>query len=145
MEAKDFLTSEEQTAIVNLIQEVEQQASCEIRVHLENRYDGKLQKRVKRVFKELKMQKTAHRNGILFYFSTYTKEFYVFGDKGIYAKLPATFWEKIKEMIVVRFKEEAYAQGILDGIQICGKELTRLYPLITKKENELSNEISFGK
>ena len=67
MSARSFFTKEEQHNIVAAIKEAELNTSGEIRVHIENHCKEEALERAAEVFYDLKMDRTAARNGILFY------------------------------------------------------------------------------
>ena len=66
--ARDFLSKEQQEAILHAIELAEHQTSGEIRVHIESTCKSDPYERAQKVFLKLKMNKTAQRNGILFGF-----------------------------------------------------------------------------
>ena len=53
--------------MVVAIQKAEKNTSGEIRIHIENHFTGNILDRAAKVFAQLKMHKTALRNGVLIY------------------------------------------------------------------------------
>ena len=144
MKASDFLTKEQQQAIVEAIAEAEKQTSGEIRVHLEMSCNEDVLDRAVKVFEKLGMHKTRERNGVLIYIAIRNREFAIIGDAGINAKVPPGFWEETKNTMISYFKEEKYAEGIIHGIRSAGEHLKKYFPYCQDDVNELSDEISFG-
>lgn len=143
--SQDFFTPAEETAIVKAIQLAETHTSGEIRVHIEPVFEGDVMDRAKAVFNELKMYQTEQRNGVLFYVATKTRKFALLGDKGIYEKVPEDFWESTKNKVIKQFKQGAYAQGLIEGIQEAGIQLKTYFAYDhSNDQNELTDEISKG-
>jgi uncharacterized membrane protein len=64
---------------------------------------------------------------------------------GINAKVPQNFWESTKEIIIEHFRKGLFAEGLIEGITMAGKELKQWFPYQTDDVNELPDDISFGK
>lgn len=142
--AKDFFSPEEQKRIVESIQKAEKDTSGEVRVHIENRCKTTVLERATKVFKILSMDKTAQRNGVLFYLAVKDHKFAILGDKGINDKVPSDFWENIKNHMQALFKEGKFTDGLSDGILMAGEQLGKHFPYQTGDINELPDDITFG-
>jgi uncharacterized membrane protein len=145
MKASKFFTKEQQALILAAVKEAENQTSGEIRVHIETRCDEDVLDRAAWVFKKLAMHKTAERNGVLFYLAVKDKKFAVIGDAGINSKVPAGFWDDVKELLVKRFREGQFTEGLSEGITLAGEHLKKHFPHRKDDVNELPDEISFDK
>src|SRR5690554_1121800 len=144
MDSIHFFSLQEQDEIVALIQDVELKSSCEIRVHIDDELKGEASKRAQSVFKNLKMHKTAERNGVLLYVSLQPKSFYILGDKGIHQMVDESFWEKITQEVIEKFKEKQFAEGVKNAIERCGEQLKHFFPYQEDDVNELPDEVSFN-
>jgi uncharacterized membrane protein len=144
MSARSFFTKEEQQKIVAAIKEAELNTSGEIRVHIENHCKEEALERAAEVFYDLKMDRTAARNGILFYLSVKDHKFAIIGDEGINKEVEHDFWNDIKDEIISNFKENKFAEGLIAGILKCGDKLKKYFPHQNDDVNELSDEISFS-
>lgn len=142
---KDKLTEDEKKSIVAAIQEAERNTSGEIRVHLENHCKKDVLDRAAEVFATLKMHETELRNGVLFYLAMKDHRLAILGDRGINQKVPEHFWEDIRDLMVSRFKEGKYSEGLAEGIILAGKQLKSHFPYQQNDRNELSDDISFNK
>ncbi|MBW6479860.1 MAG: TPM domain-containing protein [Bacteroidales bacterium] len=142
--AVDFFTKEQKEAIKQAVQQAEKETSGEIRVHVENTCDGDVLDRAATVFDKLGMAQTEQRNGVLFYVALKSHKFAILGDLGINAKVPGNFWESTKEKIIEHFKKGLFAEGLIEGITLAGKELKQWFPYQTDDVNELPDDISFG-
>lgn len=145
MDAKDFFTEEQKLLIQQSIATAEFNTSGEIRVHIDNACKGDVLDQAANVFGQLKMDATALRNGILFYLAIKDQKFAILGDKGINEKVPADFWDQIKETMVAYFKQQQFTEGLSKGIEMAGEKLKTYFPLQEDDTNELSNEVSFEK
>lgn len=139
-----FLSDSEEQEIIQAIATAELNTSGEIRVHIENHSDLDVLERAKQVFFELEMDKTAARNGVLFYVGVSDHTFAILGDEGIDKVVEGTFWDSTKNIVIENFKKQQYKQGLIEGILQAGERLKQFFPLLEDDTNELSNEISKG-
>ena len=144
MSARLFFTKEEQQNIVAAIKEAELNTSGEIRVHIENHCKEEALERAAEVFYDLKMNRTAARNGILFYLAVKDHKLAIIGDEGINKEVEHDFWNDIKDEMISNFKENKFAEGLIAGILKCGDKLKKYFPHQNDDVNELSDEISFS-
>jgi uncharacterized membrane protein len=91
VKASSFFTAEQQAVILAAVREAEGETSGEIRVHIETSFKGDVLDRAAWIFGKLGMQKTALRNGVLFYLAVEDRKFAIIGDGGIHAKVPEGF------------------------------------------------------
>lgn len=144
MKVAEFLSPEQEKQVVEAIKIAEKETSGEIRVHLESKSRKELPVRVQEVFKQLKMHKTALRNGVLFYVATEDKTFAVFGDNGINEKVGENFWNEAKDLMLKHFKNNDFGTGLAEAIILAGQQLKTHFPYQKDDVNELSDEISKG-
>ena len=145
MKASTFFTEEQQAVILAAVKEAENQTSGEIRVHIESTCEEDVLDRTAWVFKKLGMHKTAERNGVLFYLAIKDRKFAVIGDAGINSKVPAGFWDDVKELLLKRFRDGKFTEGLSEGIIMAGEHLKKHFPHKRDDVNELPDEISFDK
>lgn len=142
---KKFFTEEESKAIVNAIADAEAMTSGEIRLHIEAKCKTEnVLDRASEVFFQLKMNETAHQNGVLIYIAKDDHKFAIIGDKGINEVVPANFWDGTKEVMREHFKCGEFYEGIVFAVQETGYHLKHYFPLKDNDKNELTNEISEG-
>lgn len=141
---EDFLTADQEKALVEAINIAEKNTSGEIRVHIEKSTDLPPMERALEVFHFLKMDATALRNGVLFYIAVESKKFAILGDEGINNKVPKDFWDSEKELVFSYFKKGEFSKGLELAILEVGKNLKHYFPYQSDDSNELSNEISKG-
>lgn len=142
MNHSSFLTFEQEEQVIKAIQKAEKNTSGEIRVHIESNATKPAMEKAIEVFKELEMEKTKARNGVLFYLCTTSKEFAILGDQGIDKVVPANFWDVTKNKVLSQFKKGAFTQGLIEGIEEAGNQLKTYFEHQDNDENELSDTIS---
>jgi uncharacterized membrane protein len=142
---EEFLTKAEEQEIIEAIVIAEKNTSGEIRVHVEENSTKPSMERAKEVFHNLKMDATELKNGVLFYICTATKSFAIIGDKGINDLVDNDFWHSTKDIVIEKFKEGQYKDGLIKGILEAGEQLKKYFPYNHEDDmDELSNEISRG-
>jgi uncharacterized membrane protein len=141
----DFFTEEEKKEIKRAIETAELNTSGEIRVHIEKKCEEDELDRAAYWFEQLKMHKTALRNGFLFYVALDDHKFAILGDMGINDKVESNFWESTRDLVLGFFREGKIAKGLSVGIIQAGLQLQKHFPYQTDDVNELEDEISYGK
>ena len=143
--SQNFFSKIEKENITKAIRDAELNTSGEIRVHIEDECEEDVLDRAAFIFGKLKMNKTAQRNGVLFYLSVNSHKFAIIGDTGINECVPENFWNDIKDEMTRHFKEGDFSGGLSKGIQEAGESLKKFFPYQDDDVNELSDDISFGK
>lgn len=149
---EDFLTAEEESAIIKAIRVAEKNTSGEIRVHLETssvsaaKPNKKIDAfdRAAEVFDMLHMHNTKQSNGVLIYVAVEDRTLVIMGDKGINDVVGQNFWESTKDIIINHFKDGDMKQGLVDGILKAGEKLKKHFPYQKNDVNELPDDISVG-
>ncbi|PID95511.1 MAG: hypothetical protein CSA94_01205 [Bacteroidetes bacterium] len=140
-----ILSDEEEAVLIKTIEAAELNTSGEIRVHIEKRCKHNVLDKAANTFKQLKMDKTALRNGVLIYLAVEDKKFAIIGDKGINDIVPDNFWDEAKNEMQKHFKAGEMLEGLRYAIDKVGKQLKEHFPYQKDDVNELPNEISYGK
>lgn len=141
---QNFLTNDQESELIAAIQEAEKNTSGEIRVHIEKTTDKAAFDRALEVFYTLEMDKTAQRNGVLFYVAVESRKFAILGDKGINDLVPNDFWEEEKGLVLSHFRKGQFEKGLELAILEVGKKLKDFFPYQSDDINELSDDISKG-
>ena len=123
----------------------EKQTSGEIRVSVSRYFWGNVRHAADKAFSRLGMRATRERNGILFFVVPSRRRFVVLGDEGIHKKVGQDFWEKLVTAISGDFREGKFNEGLVRGIEECGRLLAVHFPYQGEKDvNELSDDIDHG-
>jgi uncharacterized membrane protein len=144
MNITDFFSDEQKQQIKAAIERMEQKTSGEIRLHVEGECKGDPYERALLMFHRLHMNKTRHRNAVLFYLAVDNKKFAIVGDESIHNKVPDNFWVTVKDHVIAQFKQAKYTEGICEGIDMTGEMLKTHFPHGNDKQ-QLSEDISYGK
>ena len=137
-------TPEQEAEIVEAIGFAEKRTSAELRVHADKYCKSDAGNKAANVFKQLKMNRTEERNGVLIYISVLDSKFSIIGDAGINEKVPADFWQSTRDKMLVKFKNDELVAGIKQGIEEAAEQLAIHFPYKSNDKNELSNDISYG-
>ena len=138
-----ILNREEDRRVVEAIKQAELNTSGEIKVHIENRCKGDVEKRSLVVFNKLKLNETKLQNGVLIYLAVRDHKFAILGDEGINNVVGQGFWNDVKDLMLSHFKENRFADGLEQGIQRCGEKLKTYFPYQSDDVNEIPDEISY--
>lgn len=143
----EFFQEDEKQRILEAIREAEQQTSGEIRLFIESRcrfVDAV--DRATEIFFQLRMEETQERNATLIYLAVKDHQVAVIGDKGIYEKVGASFWQQEVEKMLAEFRRNHLADGLVQVIGDIGEALRTHFPYNSNTDkNELPDEIIFGK
>lgn len=142
-EPKKLLNDQDEDDIQQAIMNAELDTSGEIRVHVEEVCVGDSNNRAGEVFKMLGMKNTELRNGVLFYVALTSRKYAVVTDIGIAAKTADSFWKSINQLLMNQFREEQFADGLIEAIARTGEELKKYFPYRRNDFNELPDEISY--
>lgn len=144
MSARNFFSKEQQETIKQAIARAELNTSGEVRVHIDEKCEGDVLAVAAAHFKRLEMEKTEQRNGVLFFLAVEDHKFAIIGDKGINEKVPAGFWDNIRDAMLQHFKQQQFTEGLSKGIDMAGEKLKQHFPYRDNDTNELSDDVSFG-
>ncbi len=145
MNIRHFIPEDGQKRIVEAIAALEERSNAEVRVHIESRSGQSVVDDAKRVFDRLKMYETAERNGVLIYVAVKSHTCAIIGDSGIDEKVDSAFWAECCDAMVREFADGRYVEGILKALDMAGKKLAEFFPKTEGNNDELPNDISFGK
>ena len=140
-----FLSSDDESAVVQAIQEAEKKTSGEVRVHIEKKCPKKDPvKRAISLFQKLRMHKTDLRNGVIVYVATEDHLLAIWGDEGIHAKVGQEFWESTLITLQEDFKTNQIKNGLKKALLDIGEKLQQHFPYKKDDKNELDDSISYG-
>lgn len=141
--ARTFFSESQQQHIRDAIASAELDTSGEIRVHIESRCKGDTLERAWYAFDKLQMEKTAARNGVLFYLAVQNRKFAIIGDQGIHEKVAADYWDILRNKMLIHFRQGHFTEGLVEGIHNVGNHLKKYFPYTSDDINELPDDISF--
>jgi hypothetical protein len=127
------------------ITEAERRSSGEIRVSVSTFFWGDARRTAEKAFARMGMDRTAERNGVLFFIVPSRKKFVVLGDQGIHAKVGQDFWDAVASAFSQRFAKGDFTGGLVHGITEAGLRLAEHFPSQGPRDvNELSDDVDFG-
>ena len=148
--ARRFLSEADFDAVTRAITTAEARTSAEIRVHLEPRVPlwrpfwrrPDVLSRAQHVFRQLGMHKTAERHGVLVYVAVEERRLAVVGDEGIHGRVGDRHWNRVRDLMVEKLRENDPRQALERAIGELGQALAEHYPRRPDDRNELSDEVS---
>ena len=142
-----LLSEADQRRVIEAVKAAERNTSGEIRVFVESHCSFvDPMDRAKEIFFKLEMEKTAEHNASLIYVAVKDRQAAVYGDEGIHQKVGQKYWEEEVNKMLVNFKQEHLADGIVLCISDIGEALHQHFPYDRDTDkNELPDEIIFGK
>jgi len=136
-----MLHKEELNRISESIRSAESHTSGEIRVCVAKRCKGDPLDAAWKKFRQLKMNTTQRRNGVLIYVSPTDQKAAIVGDKGINDAARDDFWEDALAEMLSSFRKGLIAEGISKGVGKVGELIKTQFPVMENDVNELGNEV----
>ncbi len=139
---RTFLSGADRDRIASSIRDAEAKSSGEIVVHVVDRTQHMPTVDAKKAFEKIGMTRTRDRTGVLFFVSVSDHKLAVIGDKGINDRVPPDFWARVIKHVEGRFGEARFGDGLAEGIEMVGTELSRFFPRRVDDVNELPDTMS---
>ncbi len=139
-----LLTEADLKAVEQAVKSFESRTSGEIVVSFQMLSKGDPEKAARKIFKRLKLYRTAGRNATLIVLYIASRKFAVIGDQGIDEKVPADFWYTTVAVMGDHFTAGRIKAGLVEGIGILGEALSKYFPVRSDDINELSDELHYG-
>jgi len=123
-----FLSAEDKKRIAGVIAEQERKTTGAITVHLVGKAGPDIMAAARKLFVELGLDKTEQRNGVLLLISHLDHRFAIWGDEGIHDQAGQHLWDRAAKILLARFKDRKYAEGVESCVREIGAELARRCP-----------------
>lgn len=142
---KKFFSDTELLRINAAINEAEKSTSAEIKVVVVRHCWGTLREKAFKIFRKLGLHGTEQRNCVLVLLVVTNCEFLIYGDEGIHRMVGQDFWDDVCRKMQQAFREEAFDDGMCEGIELIGQKLREYFPCQDGDVNEISDGIVFEK
>lgn len=142
--AKSLFSAEDMDDIRGAISYAELDTSGEIRVHIEDTCAGDPRDRAHELFRDLGMEATELRNGVLFYVAVDNRKFAVVTDIGIDTTVGPGFLDGVNQVLRNYFREGRFTDGLYEAITMMGEQLKKHFPREKVSKNQLADEVTFG-
>lgn len=119
----------------------ERRTSAELRVFVCRYGWARLQAQAARLFRRHGMDRTRHRNAVLFLLVQTNRELLVHGDEGIHKRVPDGFWTTVRDTMIEHFKHDRFVDGLVAGIEAVAEPLAAHFPPDDDNPDELSNQV----
>lgn len=100
-----------------------------------------VKKRAIQEFYESNIHSTLDGTGVLLFVSMKEKQVEVIVDKQTDTDVPQDFWDNIVSVMTSSLGQKDITTAYVDGINMLGKELSKIYPVNEENPNEISNNI----
>jgi uncharacterized membrane protein len=137
----EFLTTEEEAALVEVIREQERRTSAEIRVCITGKLVVRHERFAWNVFETAGMRATKHRNAALIVLMPRVRRIVVIGDHGFDAVVGPEFWRQSVAAMIRRMHDDGAFAALREGLRCLGDTLAEHWPHEDGDVNELSDEI----
>ncbi len=128
--------------VEDAIRSAERRTSGEIRVSIAPFFWGSVERAAQRAFDRLGMRTTAQRNGVLIFIVPSRRRFVVLGDEGIHACAGQELWDRVRDALAARLRENDPTGGLVDAIATLGETLAVHFPYDAARDvDELPNAI----
>lgn len=143
---KSFFNEAQSQEIIRSIKEAERMTSGEIRVFVEHhcRFVNAID-RAFEIFGKLQMHHTKHHNAVLVYLALKDHQFAILGDEGIHQKVGDDFWKQELADLRKSFRENRFVEGIANCVLEIGESLKQYFPYESDGDNELPDDIVYGR
>jgi uncharacterized membrane protein len=144
MTRKQLFRIVDREKVKEAIQKAELRTSGEICVSVASFFWGSVERAADKAFARLGVARTKERNGVLFFIVPSRRKFVVLGDRGIHEHVGQEFWNRISEVVSVKFRDGDFTGGLIKGIEEIGEQLAAHFPYdpATDKD-ELSDDVDF--
>ena len=109
---RKFLADGETAAVNTAVGEAERKTSAELKVVIARHCWGDLKAKARNLFGELGLDKTEKRNCVLVLLVTTNREFLIYGDEGIHARVGQGFWDDVCEQMREAFGRDEFGEEI---------------------------------
>ena len=141
MKPQELIKRIDEARLVEAIVSVEARSSAEIRVCISHRRWDDVLGAARDRFRELGMDLTADRNGVLLFFAPATRQFAIWGDIGVHARCGPVALQEIVDAMTPPLREGAYTEAVVLAISRVGDLLVRHFPRRPDDVNELPDAV----
>lgn len=143
---KPLLRPADLDAVRDAVERAERETGGEIRVEVRQQRTREersmsIEQIARREFTSLGMERTKDRIGILLLLMLEDREFCIFADEGIHARVEPDTWTRIATHMSERFARGQFREGLLDAVLEVADVLRRHIPRRSDDRNELSNDV----
>ena len=143
---KPLLRRSDLAAVSEAVATAERETGGEIRVEVRQRRTREerpmsIEQIARREFESLGMARTKDRIGILLLLMLEDREFCIFADEGIHARVESDTWTRIATHMSDRFSRGQFLDGLLDAVRDVADVLRLHIPRRQDDRNELPNDV----
>ncbi len=141
LDSAGILTAEEEKRVEDAIAQAERGTTAEIKVVVLRWCWIDLATKAVEVFRRLGLHRTREHNCVLILVVRANREFFIYGDRGITARVGFDYWYDLRDVMAEHFRAGRMAQGLCEAIALIGSRLAEHYPAGADNPNEIDDAI----
>lgn len=141
---RGLLNTEEVAAVEKAIVDAESQTSGELKLVITRHCWDDIRSKAARLFYKLGLHRTRLRNAVLVLLVMANRQFYIYGDESIHARVGQEFWDDVRDRMSVNFRQGRFADGLCEGIVEIGQKLSHFFPPQANDTNEISDVVGYA-
>lgn len=126
------LTDASSTPILRALRFVEKRTTGEVRVHVVKKaFEKDPTDSALKLFEELRMTRTQHRNAILIYLNRSTRRFAIIADEGIHRPLGQRYWDELGVNFAEDLQSTHFENALALAIFALATTLEKKFPRVS--------------
>ncbi len=141
MDSAGFLSPADEKRVEEAIASAERATTAEIKVVVLRWCWIDLPSKAVEIFHRLGLDRTREHNAVLILVVRTNREFFIYGDRGITARVGFDYWFDLRDLLAEHFRAGRMAEGLCDVIALIGARLAEHYPVRTDNPNEIDDAV----
>jgi len=141
MDTAGFLSQAEEQRVGAAIAAAERATTAEIKVVVLRWCWSDLAGKAVEVFHRLALDRTKAHNCVLILVVRANREFIIYGDRGISARVGFDYWFDVRDVMAGHFRAGRMAEGVCEAIGMIGEKMAEHYPAQGENPNEIDDAI----
>lgn len=136
-----LLPAADAARVTDAIAAAERRTSAELKLIVVRHCWGDVRDKAARLFRKHGLDRTRERNAVLILLVTTNREFAVYGDKAIHARVGESFWVDVGDTMLEDFRAGRVADGLCAGVRLIGDRLAEHFPVRADDVNEIPDAV----
>lgn len=141
MNAASLLTKPQSQRVEAAVAAAERATTAEIKIVILRWCWMPLQAKAVEIFHRLGLDCTREHNCVLILLIETNREFVIYGDRGITARVGPDYWFDVRDVMADHFRKGEMAEGLCAAIEMVGSKLAQHYPAEGANENEIDDAV----
>lgn len=141
MDTEGFLSQSDERRVEAAIAAAERATTAEMKIVVLRWCWSDLARKAIEVFHRLGLDRTKAHNCVLILIVRSNREFIIYGDRGITARVGFDYWFDVRDVMAGHFREGRIVEGLCEAIGMIGEKLVEHYPTQGENPNEIDDAI----